>query len=114
MARKLPDFDAIVAEHDPGKKQSQWKETWRLFRSNKLALVGMIIILVLILVAIFADLIAPYDPAAADFSNRLAFPSLAHPLGTDNYGRDLLSRIIFGARVSLTPIHFSYGVRSVA
>ena len=83
------------------KKQSQIKEIWRRFRLNKLAMVGFVIIAVLILVAIFADVIAPYDPAAANIANRLQFPSAEHLLGTDNYGRDLLTRIIYGTRVSL-------------
>lgn len=89
------------AESAPTKKQSQFKETWRRFRCNRLAVVGLVIVLILVFVAVFADLIAPYDPSAADIANRLSFPSSGHWLGTDNYGRDLLTRIIYGARVSL-------------
>ncbi len=85
----------------PMKKQSQAGEIWRRFRQNKLAMVGLVIILLLILMAVFAKVIAPYDPSAAEISNRLQFPSAQHLLGTDNYGRDLLSRIIYGARISL-------------
>lgn len=68
---------------------------------NKLAVVGMIIVIALILMAIFADFIAPYDPAEIDPANRLQFPSWEHWFGTDNYGRDLLSRVIYGGRISL-------------
>ena len=93
-AKTTPDNEIV-------KKQSQIKEIWRRFRLNKLAMVGFVIIAVLILVAIFADVIAPYDPAAANIANRLQFPSAEHLLGTDNYGRDLLTRIIYGTRVSL-------------
>jgi peptide/nickel transport system permease protein len=55
-----------------------------------------------ILCAIFAPVLAPYDPVAADTSNILAPPSYSHPLGTDYLGRDVLSRLIFGARISVT------------
>lgn len=82
-------------------KHSQWGDVWRRLRRNKLAMVGMLIIMGLVLVAVFAPLLAPYDPAEIDVLNRLAWPSLAHPLGTDNFGRDTLSRIIYGARISL-------------
>lgn len=80
---------------------SQLLDVWKRFRRNKLAMVGMSIALALVLVAIFADVIAPYGVADIDPSIKLQLPSLAHPLGTDNYGRDLLTRIIYGARVSL-------------
>lgn len=93
--------EILGAENEVAKKQSQFKEIWRRFRRNKLAMVGLVIVLFLVIVAVFANLIAPYDPAAANLSNRLAFPSAEHLFGTDNHGRDLLSRIIYGARVSL-------------
>ncbi|MGI5971179.1 MAG: ABC transporter permease [Oscillospiraceae bacterium] len=93
------------AEPLPGdeilKKHGQMKDIWRRFRSNKLAMVGLGIVAVLIFVAVFADLIAPYDYAAQSIKDRLQFPSRGHLLGTDNFGRDLLTRIIFGTRVSL-------------
>lgn len=83
------------------KKRSQIFEIWDRLKTNRLAMIGMVIVLVLIFCAIFADWIAPYDINAQDPSNRLAYPSLAHLLGTDNYGRDILSRIIYGGRISL-------------
>ncbi len=83
------------------KKRSQWRDVWKRLRRNKLAMVGMVIVILLILMAVFADFIAPYDYDAADFGARLEFPSKAHLLGTDNFGRDLLSRIIYGGRTSL-------------
>ncbi len=58
-------------------------------------------VLLLVLMAVFAPLIAPYDPYAQDVVNRLQPPSSAHWLGTDDYGRDVLSRLIYGARISL-------------
>jgi len=76
-------------------------DVWRRFRRNKLAMIGMVISVLLILVAVFANFIAPYGMEEMDYSARLQFPSLDHLFGTDNYGRDLFSRVIFGARVSL-------------
>jgi peptide/nickel transport system permease protein len=64
-------------------------------------LFGLIVVTVLIIVLIFAPVLAPYDPARQDIRNRLQGPSPAHLLGTDHLGRDLLSRLIYGARVAL-------------
>ena len=64
-------------------------------------MLGLIIVLVLVLSAIFANFIAPYDYAQQDLTNMKAWPSREHLLGTDDYGRDILSRIIYGGRVSL-------------
>jgi peptide/nickel transport system permease protein len=65
-------------------------------------LFGLIVVGGLVFLAIFAPLIAPYDPAEQDIPNRLQGPSWDHPLGTDQLGRDLLSRLIFGVRVALS------------
>jgi len=81
-------------------KHSQWGDVWRRFKRNKLALFGMILALLLVLVAIFANVIAPYDPTQISTS-RFELPSLTHLMGTDDFGRDLFSRVIYGARVSL-------------
>lgn len=70
-------------------------------KKNKLAMVGLGVIILLVICAVAAPLIAPYDPSEQDLTNTLQMPSLKHPLGTDNYGRDILSRIIYGGRVSL-------------
>ena len=83
------------------KKRSQLLEIWDRLKTNKLAMVGMAIVLLLIVCAIFADWIAPYDINMQNPTQRLLYPSLAHPLGTDNYGRDIPSRIIYGGRISL-------------
>lgn len=77
------------------------KLTVYLIRRNPLALTGFMIIAILIFTAITADYIAPYDPNFIDFSSRLKPPSSEHLLGTDSLGRDLLSRIIAGARISI-------------
>ena len=70
-------------------------------RSNRLPFVGAVIVAVFGFVAIAGPTITPYDPAAQDLSMRLQGPSLAHPLGTDQLGRDVATRLIYGARVSL-------------
>ena len=72
----------------------------RFIARDKKALVGLIVLSVLTLAAILAPLIAPYDPNAMMF-DMIGGPSWAHPLGTDDLGRDLLSRLIYGARISL-------------
>jgi glutathione transport system permease protein len=77
-------------------------EFWRRFRKKRLALAAGGIIVVVILAALLAPLIAPYDPTIPDYASVLAGPSLSHPAGTDVFGRDILSRIIWGARVSLS------------
>ena len=70
-------------------------------RTNKLATASLFFIVFIILVAIFAPVFAPYDPYAQNTENRLMPPSFEHWLGTDELGRDVLSRIIYGARISL-------------
>lgn len=72
-----------------------------MLKQNKLAAFSALVILVIIFMAIFAPFITPYDPAKQDLINRLAVPSFQHILGTDNLGRDIFSRMLFGARVSL-------------
>jgi peptide/nickel transport system permease protein len=71
------------------------------FRRNRLAMAGLLFVLLLALLAIFAPLVSPYNPYIVDLDNQLLPPSLHHWLGTDNFGRDLLTRIIYGARISL-------------
>jgi peptide/nickel transport system permease protein len=83
------------------KKHSQWGDVMRRLFRNKLATVALVFVIFLVLVAIFAPVIAPYDYKAQDYANRLAPLSMAHPFGTDEYGRDILSRMIYGARTSL-------------
>ncbi len=73
-----------------------------LLRSHPLAAVGLFFLLAFLVMALFAPWLAPYNPAALDLVHRLAPPSHAHWLGTDELGRDILSRLIYGARLSLT------------
>lgn len=73
-----------------------------LFRSHPLAVLGVLFLVIFFIMAVFAPWIAPYNPAALDLLHRLAPPSRAHWFGTDELGRDIFSRIIYGARLSLT------------
>ena len=73
-----------------------------LFHRNKIALISAWFILVLLAVAVFANWISPYDPAVQDLSARLDGPSRAHWLGSDELGRDVLSRVVYGTRISIT------------
>ena len=70
-------------------------------RRNPLTLLGAVIVCFLGVLAVVGPVVSPYDPAAQNLANRLRPPSLAHPLGTDRFGRDLLTRIVYGARFSL-------------
>ncbi|RWE02650.1 nickel transporter permease [Mesorhizobium sp.] len=75
---------------------------WRRFSANRLALVGLLIILALVAVAAFADVLAPYSPTVGDLKNaRLLPPGAAHWFGTDDLGRDIYSRIVYGSRWTL-------------
>lgn len=74
---------------------------WTSFRRNRLAMAGLLIVAALVVVAALAPLLAPYHPYAQDLANRLQPPGAAHWLGTDGFGRDILSRLIYGARLTL-------------
>ena len=88
----------------PAKRRasSYWAVSWNIFKKNKLGMFCLVVVVLLALVAIFAPLLAPYDPDAQELTNMLQPPSAAHPFGTDEYGRDILSRVIYGCRVSLS------------
>jgi glutathione transport system permease protein len=77
-------------------------EFWRRFKKQKVAVIALIFIITLVLMAVFAPFVAPYDPTIPDYNAVLQGPSAAHWAGTDTYGRDIFSRIIWGARISLS------------
>jgi len=81
---------------------SQTKVFWRYFKRNRLAVGGLAIIVITFLIAGSASFVAPYDPGKTDVSMKLQPPSLQHFLGTDQLGRDIFSRMLFGSRVSLS------------
>lgn len=83
------------------KKRRQLPEVWRRFRKNKRAVFGGILVILLLLAGILAPILTPYDPYKQDLMNKCLGPSLQHWCGTDNYGRDIFTRILYGARISL-------------
>jgi peptide/nickel transport system permease protein len=100
MAEAQIQQDAVAA---PGvQTRSRQQDFRRTFFSNRLAMFGTALMTVFILMAVLAPLIAPYDPLQQDLAGKFAPPSRAHLMGQDELGRDILSRVIYGARVSLT------------
>jgi len=88
-------------------KRRRLKEQWNVFKSNRLAYLSLFILLFIALIAIIGPLIAPHDPYEFDLSKARSPPSLEHPLGADELGRDILSRILVGAR-------YTFGVSIVS
>ena len=86
---------------------------WKAFRRNRPALVGLTILVLLILVSLLAPFLTPYDPDQQALSEALRGPSASHPFGTDHLGRDILSRVILGASVSLKVGFLSVGLALV-
>jgi len=85
----------------PPRADSLWLDAIRRLRRQPLSMLAAVIVTILILTAIFGSVLAPYDPNFIDMTNRFAPPSFEHPFGTDDFGRDILSRVMVGARVSL-------------
>ncbi len=80
---------------------SYWRDAWRRFKKNKASMAGLIFIGILILCAIFAPLLTPYEYYEQDLLRVNELPSFAHPFGLDHFGRDILTRVLYGARISL-------------
>ena len=83
------------------RKRGQWWDVWGRLRRNKVAMVSIALLLLIILAAIFSELITPYGYMERDLTNTFALPSLEHLSGTDNLGRDIFSRVLVGGRISL-------------
>ncbi|GED70863.1 peptide ABC transporter substrate-binding protein [Brevibacillus reuszeri] len=110
QAQNISPVSVPLAE----KKKRKENSVWRRLLKNKLALVGMIIIAIMIIFSVFAPLIATHPPNAMDLANSLSEPGVdGHILGTDNYGRDLFSRIIYGTQISLIVGIFAIGLGGV-
>jgi len=97
----------VTKQHRSQKKArtthiSEWVRVWRSFSRNRLAVAGLVAVILICLVALLAPYIAPYDYAEQQVRNAVSPPSVEHPLGTDQWGRDILSRILVGSRVSLS------------
>jgi peptide/nickel transport system permease protein len=104
LAGRAPDA-VLAAEEEGARPRGQWALVWRRFRRHRLAVLGLAILAVMIFASLAAPLVAPYDPDKQDRVlarfGQPAAPSWAHPFGSDNLGRDYLSRTIYGSRVSL-------------
>ena len=83
---------------------------WRALSRNQLALFGGVVVICLATLAILAPVVSPWDPNRPDIKKILDAPSKSHPLGTDQLGRDVLSRMLYGARVSLAVGFVSVGI----
>jgi len=90
-----------LASSDAPRLITQRERAFRAFTSNRTAVVGLVMIVAIVLIAIAAPLLAPHDPLAQSVRERLAPPSFDHPLGRDDKGRDILSRVIYGTRIAL-------------
>src|SRR5215204_74073 len=94
-----------IVERKPTATSSSFSNFWKSFSKNRMAVIGLVMLLMVFSIAIFASMLAPYDPkSSANVSSSDIFnpPSPAHWLGTDDAGRDILSSFLFGTRVSLT------------
>ena len=96
------------------RKTGPWREVWRRLKHNKAAMFGLAVILILIFAAVFADFIAPYGYDDQNLKERFQTPNGQHWLGTDNFGRDIFSRIIYGAQVSLKVGLLAVGIAMVS
>ena len=101
------------AEHDNYVRKSQLREIWGRFCKNKIALLGLICLLLLVAMALFADVIAPEGYDNQDLYNKFALPSAEHWFGTDNVGRDIFDRVVHGSRISLTVGMISVSIAAV-
>lgn len=104
MILSLSTRDWLLSDDPETRMQARLGQAYRLARAlmrNPLAMIGLAIILVLLVVAALAPWLAPYSPLEGNLQNRLRPPSALHWMGTDELGRDILSRVIFGARITL-------------
>lgn len=114
MAQTTLDMAAASAGSYQERTEPSWLRTqWRFWSRNRMALAGLVIVLGIVIMAVFAPLIAPYDPYERNIRDRIASPSLEHPMGTDELGRDTFSRVIYGSRVSLTVGLVSVGIATL-
>ncbi len=112
-SQKVKDTERVATEAakaqeaeqaSTGKKRasSYWAVSWNIFKKDKVGVTCLVIVGVLVLIALLAPVLAPYDPDAQSLGDMLKAPSSEHLFGTDEFGRDILSRVIFGCRISLS------------
>lgn len=105
LAKNTVDITELSVQEE--KLIPPWKEAWLSFCKNRLALIGLGIVIFFIILAIIAPVIAPYSFKEQDLTKRLLAPSSEHWFGTDDFGRDIFSRVVYGARISLWVGFFS-------
>lgn len=93
-----PNVARLTEDIQPVSNRSRF---WRAFRRNRIALLGLVIVSLMIALALFADVVAPHNPIEPHYTERLQPPSARFPLGTDELGRCIFSRLVYGARISL-------------
>jgi len=98
---ELPGVAGVAWPAPVARSESPFVQGLRRLRRSTTALIGVAVVAVLLIVAMFADVLAPQSPTASDQTQTFAVPSWDHPLGTDQLGRDMLSRVIHGTRISL-------------
>lgn len=113
MSTDVSTEQAMELVHAIRPRPSRWVALWRFIRIKPVGSIGAIIVFVLFFAAIFADVIAPYDPYEMHYDKLFSAPGYEFPLGSDNFGRDLLSRIIYGSRVSLVVGFCSIGLAGI-
>jgi len=96
-APRVQDEEALA----PG-EMSQWALAWRRLRRHRIGLIGLVMLVLIFGLAYLAPLIAPYDPTDIDLMEQFGTGSAAHPLGTDELGRDILSRLLYASRITLS------------
>jgi peptide/nickel transport system permease protein len=98
---QVPSAEIGLQENVSQKPETMTKIFFEKFFKNKLAVIGGILLLIIVLSALFAPLIAPYPPEQQNLMNKLKAPSAEHLMGTDKFGRDIFSRLLYGAQISL-------------
>ncbi len=104
MATTTPDVESVPPRAiAPARWQPRraHRDRWTRFRQHRGAVVGLVVLVALALLALVAPFVSPYDPQLTNLGDALKDPSLAHPLGTDHLGRDILARLVYGGRYSL-------------
>ncbi len=91
----------LATEAADSPRRDWWRARWKQFRRSRMALPGLLLFALFVLAGLLAPLVAPYSPYANDLANVMATPSAAHWFGTDELGRDIFTRILYGARLSL-------------
>src|SRR5256885_15541774 len=104
----------VTLEDPAGTTISRGQALWLTMKRKPLGAISAALLVLIVLTAIFADVLAPYDPLETRPEIRLSSPSRAHPFGTDDIGRDVLSRIVYGSRISLWVGLLAVGIGTAA